>query len=151
MLKYKFRLEALLKLRKIKEEQCKQEIGRLQVEIKNKEILIEQVQFDIHESYEAQEGLLNKGISGAEIKFFPYVIQNKKSQIDFIRSEILKIQEVVNMKFEELKNLRADTKLMENMKEKDFEKFKKSYNKTMEEKREEQQLIHNHTKKITGT
>ena len=31
--KFKFKLEAVLKMRKIREDQCKMEIGRIQVEI----------------------------------------------------------------------------------------------------------------------
>lgn len=139
--KYKFRLEALLKLRKIKEDQCKQEIGRLQVEIRNVENLIEDANKDISYTYESQQKSLQKGLMGREIKFYPMIVESKWNHIELMKNKIKEINKVVQKKLDELKLLRADTKLMENLKEKDLEKFKKAYNKEQELKREDMNSI----------
>lgn len=78
MKKFKFRLEAILKIRKLKEEQCKLEIGRLQVQINNIDNEINQHHKGIQQSYESHEQGLDSGIIGRELHFHPYFIQGKK-------------------------------------------------------------------------
>jgi flagellar biosynthesis chaperone FliJ len=75
---YKFKLEALLKIRRLKEEQCKQEIGRLQVVVKNIEDKVKGFNEDIAEMYEAQETTLEMGASGQQARFFSFFHEWKK-------------------------------------------------------------------------
>ena len=72
MKKYKFKLEAILKMRKLKEEQCKAEIGRLQILINNFKEQIDAHNKGIDEAYASQETSLTNGIDGQSLQFFPY-------------------------------------------------------------------------------
>jgi flagellar protein FliJ len=135
---YKFKLEALLKMRKLKEDQCKMEIGRLQVEVKKIEDEIGAHNKSIDEAYQSQETILQNGAGGHELQFYPYFIQGKKNHIRKLEEKKIYWQKVVNQKFEELKMLRANVKVIEQLKEKDQITYKKQIDKKMHEKIEEQ-------------
>ena len=138
MKKYKFKLEALLKIRKLKEEQCKMEIGRIQVRIKELENQIAQQDAGINEAYDMQEKALERGMEGLEVRFHPYYVEGKRTHIRALEMEKSRYQEYVEYKYEELSKLRADVKVITQMKEKDHLKYKKNLEKKMNERIEEQ-------------
>ena len=137
MKKYKFKLEAILKMRKLKEEQCKAEIGRLQILINNFKEQIDVHNKGIDEAYASQETSLSNGIDGQGLQFFPYFVSGKNAHIGYLNTEISSLEEKVKTKFNELKQLRANLKLIENMKEKDHAKYKKQLTKKQFEAMEE--------------
>ena len=128
---YKFKLAALLKIRKIKEEQCKMAIGRLQVLITRWKNEIAMHNEGIDQAYEAQEHGLEGGLSGQEARFHPFFLEGKKTHISRIEKEIEILEEQVQQKYEELKTFRADVKLIDEMKEKDMKVYKKNLEKKM--------------------
>ncbi len=129
MKKYKFKLEPLLKIRKLHEEKCKMEIGRLRVQITNLKNEIVKHREDIQEIYDFQEMALAEGISAQELSMHPYFVDGKKANIELLQREIRDLEEEVDEKFQELIQLRADVKVVEKMKEKDYTNFKKDIKK----------------------
>ena len=138
MKKYKFKLDALLKIRKLKEETCKMEIGRLQVQITNKQKEIAKHNSGIKEAFEGQEAGLSQGMTGQEIQFHPFFVKGKRAHIKQLENEIAELEDYKEKKYNELKYLRADVKVIEEMKTKDREKYKKQLQKKMDEQIEEQ-------------
>ena len=126
MKKHKFKLEALLKMRKLKEEACKMEIGRIQVQISEKEEQVSEHNKGIRTAFEGQEEALKTGVTGQELRFHPFFVDGKRAHINFILGEIKELSELRDQKFNELKHLRADVKVIDEMKTKDALSFKKN-------------------------
>lgn len=135
---YKFKLDAVLKVRKLKEERCKMEIGQIQVQINGLKADIERHKHGIQESYDSHEQGLSNGLIGHELRFHSYFVGGKNADIQRIQKEINFLQNEVEQKYEELKFLRADVKVMDQMKEKDKIKYKKHIQKKQFEEIEEQ-------------
>lgn len=145
---YKFKLEAVLKVRKLKEEQCKMEIGRIQVQINKLKSEVKNHEAGIQQAYDSQEKLMEDGVNGTEIKFYPFFVSGKRAHIQAIQNEIQSLTEQVNDKYENLKILRGDVKVIEEMKEKDVLKYKKALQKKQFENIEEQVQNWNQFKKV---
>ena len=138
MKKYKFKLEPVLKIRKVKEEQCKMEIGRIQVQIRTIKAEIEKHREGINQSYETSEKELKKGLFGQELRFHPYFVSGKNAHINRLQRELENLDVEIKAKYEELSHLRANVKVIEKMKEKDKIKYKKQLDKKIFEEIEEQ-------------
>ena len=145
---YKFKLDALLKIRTLKEEQCKMHVGRLQVQINNYYAEIEKQSSDIGEAYISQEESLKRGLNGQNLHFYPYYISGKNAHIKVVKEKIAELMEQKNQKLEELKYLRANVKVIQKMKDKDQQQYKKQLTKKQFEKMEEQVLNWKETLKI---
>lgn len=138
MKKYKFKLDALLKLRTLKEDQCKMQIGQLRVEITRLQSLIDDHHKGIELAYDSQEGALGSGLIGQELRFHPYFVEGKRAHIGKIQKQIKILEEQAQEKYLELNQLRGDVKVIAEMKEKDQVKFKKEVQKKQFEEIEEQ-------------
>lgn len=135
---FKFKLAAVLKVRILKEEQKKMEIGRIQVRINElNQFKLEHNQ-GIQDSYTAQEESLQKGMSGRELQYHPYLITGQRANIDIINAEIKMLQSELEGKYQELNLLRGEVKLFEEMKEKKRMAHKKEMDKKEFEEIEEQ-------------
>lgn len=135
---FKFKLDPVLKIRKLKEEQCKMEIGRYQVQIKTLKEEIERHHSGIEQSYESQEKGLSQGLSGQEVQFHPFFVQGKVAHIRKINEQVKDLEQTVQQKYIELNTLRADVKVIEKMKEKKTTEYKKDLQKKQYEVIEEQ-------------
>lgn len=138
MKKYKFKLEALLKIRKLKEETCKMEIGRIQVEIGAKENEIKIHNEGIKEAFVGQERALKSGVLGHELRFHPYFVDGKRAHIKEIQKEIEQLKITRDEKFITLNHLRADVKVLDEMKQKKESEHRKKLAKKIDENIEEQ-------------
>ena len=136
--KHKFKLEAVLKLRKLKEDKCKAEIGRLQKRMKELEDYKMENNKGIDQAYSTQENALESGMSGRELQFHPFFVSGKKANLKVIDGEMKMLEEQLIYRFKELSDLRGQVKIVEEMKEKDFQKYKKNKLKKDFEKIEEQ-------------
>src|SRR5690554_1747319 len=126
MKKFKFSLEGLLKIRSLKEMECKTNIGKLQVEIENiKDSIIKNEQ-GIANIYASQEEVLKEGVSGQELKFFPYFFEGNEAQIKILKNELYRKELQIKELYKELADRRADLKLIINMKEKQALAHKKT-------------------------
>ncbi len=123
--KYKFKLEAVLKLRKLKEEKCKLEIGKIQSRVKELQGHIADNNAGIDDAYSAQESALEGGMSARELQFHPFFVSGKKANLDVIDGEMKMLEEQLAYHFRELSHLRGEVKLVQEMKNKDEQKYKK--------------------------
>ncbi|MEX0798626.1 MAG: flagellar FliJ family protein [Bacteriovoracaceae bacterium] len=139
MKKYKFKLEALLKMRKLREDESKMRIGRLQTKKLELEDSVRKQEGGIDQAYESQEATVAKGgATGLDLSFYPYFVQGKRAAIGKLQEEIAALDDLLARSYEELKGLRAKTKVLEEMKEKDKKARKKEMNKKSYQKIEEQ-------------
>lgn len=136
--KYKFKLEALLKMRKIREDQCKMEIGKIQVEIGRVKSEISLQEQGIAEAYELQEQSLAGGASGLETRFHPYFVEGKREHIRSLEKTLVELEDRSKRMYQILAQFRADVKVIEEMKVKDQSAHKKALNKKMNQEIEEQ-------------
>lgn len=136
--KFKFKLEAVLKIRKLKEDQCKMEIGRLQVRMSELEGFKSDNNKSIDTAYADQEASLGQGLSGRELQFHPFFVSGKKANIDVIEKEMAMLKEQLDYRYDELNHLRGESKLIEEMKSKEEIKHKKERTKKEFEQIEEQ-------------
>ncbi len=147
MKNFKFKLEGLLKIRKAKEQICKSEIGQVQKNIQTCRNQISYEREGISAAQDAHNKMLEHGSGGREIQFFPRFIRGKEINVELLKKEIKKNEEILAEKLRELSSLRADVKVIENLKEKAKIIFKKELFKKEEQRREENLLIWNSYKK----
>ena len=135
--KYKFKLEGLLKLRKLKESTLKVELGLLNKEIARVKSEIEILKSNISQTYLEQEQVLTSSTSGQMAQFYPQFIQSKREDISNKESLLYSLEKKYQKKLMEVNTAMGECKIISNMKDKDFEVFKKQINKKEEDNREE--------------
>lgn len=138
MRKYEFRLDPVLKLRKLKEENCRMELGQLIMELTRIEDQLAHDRKEIDNYYKIQESALENGMRGGQVQAFPMLIAAKNRNIDLLLADKKKQEDRVEAKKQELAQLRGDLKVMENLKEKSYDEWKKATNKEIDQKVEEQ-------------
>ena len=138
MKKYTFRLEPVLKLRKVNEENCRMQLGQLLMELSKIEDQLNHERQEIGNFYNIQEGALKNGMTGAQLQAFPMLVAAKSRNIELLEQEKRKQEEKIEAKKQELAKFRGDLKVVENMKQKDFDEYKKALNKEIDQKVEEQ-------------
>ncbi|HLW56797.1 MAG TPA: flagellar export protein FliJ [Bacteriovoracaceae bacterium] len=139
MKRYQFRLEPVLKIRKFKEETCRMELGQLLSELQriNEQLTYDNDQIDNY--YKIQQGALESGgMSASQLQAFPMLIAGKVRNIELLKDAQKRQEQLIEDKKKELAILRGELKVIENMKEKDFEKYRKELNKEIDNKVEEQ-------------
>ena len=137
MVKYKYKLEGLLKLRKFKESHLKVELGTINqsmTEVKNQ---LSKLRDNIKSTYHDQEKVLSSAASGQMAQFYPYYIQGQREDIKNKESLLYSLEKKYEKKLEELSTAMAESKLINNMKEKDFNDYKKKLEKKQEGMRED--------------
>jgi flagellar FliJ protein len=138
MKKYTFRLEPVLKLRKLKEENCRMELGQLNQELGKIEDQLEHDKIEIERYYNIQEGALKTGMRGGQLQAFPMMVAAKEENIKRLHKMKERQENLIEDKRKELALLKGDLKVMESMKEKDFDQYRKALNKEIDQKVEEQ-------------
>ena len=138
MKKYTFRLEPVLKLRKVKEENCRMELGQLLMELNKIEDQLSHDRNEVGNYYSLQEGALKTGMTGAQLQAFPMLVSAKSRNIELLLEEKERQLKKIESKKQELAQFRGDLKVIENLKEKDFDIYKKALNKEIDQKVEEQ-------------
>ena len=138
MKKYIFRLAPVLKLRRLKEENARMELGKLIEKLNLIENQISHDRSQIENYFKIQEMALKTGVRGDQIQSFPKLIAAKEKNIELlIRDQKLQHQEI-DKKKNELATLRGELKIIENLQEKDYADYRKQLNKEIDQKVEEQ-------------
>lgn len=145
---YKFKLETVLKMKRFAEEKCRNELGQLYVEKTKIEDKVLYQKDEIQKCYKEQEDQLSLGVTARNIAVFPSMIEGKEKLIKMYQNDILKMNQFIKIKHDELIQRKSELKMMENMKEKDFLKYKTEYNKKMNQTIEEQQMYWRESAKI---
>lgn len=135
---YQFRLEPVLKLRKLKEETCRIELGQLIIELARIEDQIQHDKNEISTYYAIQEGALKTGMKAGQLQAFPMLVVAKDRNIELLEADKIKQKAKIEEKKQELAHLRGDLKVMEKLKEKGFDEHRKAVNKEIDQKVEEQ-------------
>jgi flagellar protein FliJ len=135
--KYKFKLESLLKIRQLKEKVEEIELAKISKEINHHKNLLNRYNDEINSMYAYYEEVTQNPDAIKTLQYFPFSIDKKRLSIE---EEELKIKELKIKYDEQIKKFnqaRGETKIIQNMKEKDFLKHKKLINKKEEEDLEE--------------
>lgn len=141
MKKYQFKLEAVLKLRKLKEENCRTELGILIRELEAINERITHENGEVTKYYQIQETSLKNGAPAGRLQTIPLLVAGKEQSIKQLEQNRRRQEEYIEEKKQELAILRGELKVMENLKEKDLTEWKKAYNKEVDQKVEEQTQI----------
>jgi flagellar FliJ protein len=138
MKKYAFKLEPVLKLRKLKEENCRTELGQLIGHLAKIDKQIEHDKDEIENFFNVQNISLTSGVKGAQIQSFPLLISAKEKNIQLLLRDRTHQEQLIEAKKKELATLRGELKVIENLKDKDYQEYRKAFNKEQDQKVEEQ-------------
>lgn len=138
MKRYSFRLEPVLKVRKLKEENCRMELGQLITEMTKIDNQLAHDRGEIDNFYKIQEETLKLGMRGGQLQAFPMMVSAKEANIQSLLRDKKKQEQKIAEKKQELAVLRGELKVIENLKEKDYTDFRKAMNKEIDQKVEEQ-------------
>jgi len=140
MKKYQYKLDPVLKIRKFKEESCRIELGQLLTQLTKIENQIAYDENEIQNYAKIQETALKGGVRGDQIQAFPMLIEGKERNIELLIRDKKHLEKKVELKRAELATLRGELKVIENLKEKDYNEYRKEVNKEIDQKVEEQTL-----------
>lgn len=135
---HRFKLEAVLKVRKIREDLCKMELGKLQVRVDSLKKFKRNHILDIEQAYYDQEEALKNGLNRQDLQKFPILIEEKRDHIKRIEVEMNDIKQNIEEKIRELAKLKGDVKLISNMKDKSIKNYRKQKSKKENTSLEEQ-------------
>ncbi len=138
MRKYAFRLEAVLKLRRLREENCRTELGQLLMHLGRIDAQIQHDRTEVERYYQIQELSLKGGVRGGQLQAFPMLMAAKEKNLKLLHIDRKKQEELIEEKKRELATLRGDLKVMENLREKDYNEYRKALSKEIDLKVEEQ-------------
>ena len=114
------------------------ELGQLLMELNRIEDQLAHDKNEIDTYYKIQEGGLKNGMKGGQLQAFPMLIAAKNKNLELLERDKRRQEQRVDEKKQELAQLRGDLKVMESMKEKDYENYRKALNKEIDQKVEEQ-------------
>jgi flagellar FliJ protein len=137
MQKFKFKLDALLKVREFKEKKVKIELAEILKEITDVEDKITKINVSVAEAYEAQEKFIADAAAGRMIQFFPMFIQGKKEDLKNKESLLWALKKKYAAKIEELGRARGEVKILENFKDKQQTEHRKKATKKEQDEIEE--------------
>lgn len=138
MKRYTFRLEPVLKVRRLKEENCRMELGQLITELTKIENQLAHDRREIDNYYKIQENSMKTGIRGDQVQAFPMLVAAKNRNIELLLRDKKKQEELIEAKKQVLATLKGELKVIENLKEKDYNEYRKAMNKEIDQKVEEQ-------------
>lgn len=117
------------------------ELGQLLSQLNQIEDQLKHDRNEIENYYKIQEGSLKTGVRAGQLQAFPMLIAGKDRNIELLLRDKTKQEALVAEKKQELAQLRGDLKVMENLKEKNYDEYRKAYNKEVDQKVEEQTQI----------
>lgn len=141
--KFKFRLQPVLKLKEIREQEIKNSLGRIVKEIESKNIRLNELKDDIQfyfDKYENAEINKEKMLAGLR-SYMPEFLTSHYEKIKNITQEIISLDFEKNKLINSLAMAKSQTKIFSNLKEKKFNEYKVQLNKKMEQEIEELAII----------
>lgn len=117
------------------------ELGQLLVELNRIEDQMSHDAKEMDKYYEIQEGALKNGMKGSQLQAFPMLVAGKQRNIDLLTKAKERQENLVEEKKKELAILRGELKVIEKLREKDFDEYRKAVNKEIDQKVEEQTQI----------
>lgn len=127
--KFQFRLEGLLKLREFREQEIKVELGNILKEIADVEDQIIRLNQHIDETYTAQEKVAGAQATGRMMGFFPAFVSAKNADIAANENILYALRKKYEVKLKDMHVARGESKVIQNLKEKELIAFKKQVDK----------------------
>ncbi len=137
MQKFHFKLNGLLKVREFREKKLKIELGEILKSINEVEERIIKLNKEIDESYNAFQNLTKSSTTGRMVQFFPYFVDGKREDIKNNESKLYALKKKYEHKIQELRQAKGEVKVIENLKEKKQQEWKKEFDKKLQEELEE--------------
>lgn len=126
MKKFKFSLEAVLKLRSLEEAQAQKELQEIRAKVRSQELVLHQMYESVEKSY--QLGLEYK-VEGEQVspklEVVDVFIHGQNKRIELKREEIRRLKQQEEEKQEAWLQKRKEKKALEVLREKKYEEFKK--------------------------
>jgi flagellar FliJ protein len=141
MIKYVFKLEAVLKVRKMAEERARQDLGRLQMKKSLLQSDIKTQYIDIDQLYTNQDQHLKDTVRPSILLFYSKSIEAKKSVIEQLKKKEKEMDQQIKVQMDFLIQKKAELKMIENIKDKDVAQYKKKFERDQNIKIEEQVQI----------
>ncbi len=135
--KFNFKLESLLKIRKLKEKVEEIELAKISKEINHHKDLLVKYNNELSLIYDYYEKSTQSLNSVKVLQDFPFAIDKKRLSIAEEERKIDKLNIKYNDQVKKFNLARGETKIIQKIKEKDFLKHKKLINKKEEEDLEE--------------
>lgn len=114
------------------------ELGQLITELSRIENQLAHDRREIDNYYKIQESAMKNGIRGDQVQAFPMLVAAKDRNIELLLRDKKKQEELIESKKQELATLKGELKVIENLKEKDYNEYRKAMNKEIDQKVEEQ-------------
>ena len=114
------------------------ELGQLITELSRIENQLAHDRREIDNYYKIQESAMKNGIRGDQVQAFPMLVAAKERNIELLLRDKKKQEELIDAKKQELATLKGELKVIENLKEKDYNEYRKALNKEIDQKVEEQ-------------
>lgn len=137
MKKFKFRYEKILKMKADAVEEVKNKLSKLNYELSIKENNLEKLFAERDKFFSDNNSLLEKGCSAGELKRINEFTSFYRKNIDSLKYEIRKLKNEIDKVMDELTEAVKEEKIMEKLKEKEFneylENIEKSESKIVEE------------------
>lgn len=114
------------------------ELGQLLMELNRIDDQIVHDKNELDNYYKIQEGALKTGMSGSQLQAFPMLVAGKVRNIELLEQARKRQEEKVENKKQELAQVKGDLKVIDNLKQKDYDEYRKALNKEIDQKVEEQ-------------
>ena len=148
MKKFKFSLEALLKIKGFSEKKCKIELSELLRKKDELNLNIKKIDIEINNAYDFHK-MSDGKISGNFFSMLPDFLNGKRLILTQEEKKIRNLDELIELKKRELANIMGEIKRFSGLKEKELFNYKKHRNKKLDEEVEENYLMgKNRIKKI---
>ena len=144
--KFKFKLEGLLKLRKFKEEEIKVALGQLISDEQKILDRISEIDNEVKLGYQMQSEAFDEQSKGRDAYFYPYYFQGKRRDRERCETMLYSLRKKIEAKRLELSEAMGNVKIMESLKDKKIQEYKKEKNKK-ELADQEENMIMNFGKK----
>ena len=137
MRRFKFKLRAVLKMREFKEKKIEIELGKILARIHQVKNEIMNLKKDIAEAYDSQERVMKQPLKAKTLEFYPYYIRSKHDHI-LAREKTLETLDVeYQNKIREMQLARGEVKTIDNMKDRQFQEYRREYHKKEQQNIEE--------------
>ena len=124
MKNYKFKWEALLKVKILKEKKIKQNISQITSEMFKMQKLIEGLEREMMAGYRSQEKDIQSGSKARVLKVYPLLFESQIMRIEDAKNRLLSLKGVYKKKMHELNQIMGEVEVMEKMKDNDWKRFK---------------------------
>ncbi len=114
------------------------ELGRLITDLAKLDNQLAHDRREIENYFKIQESALKNGVRGDQVQAFPMLVSAKEKNIQLLLRDKKNQEQLIEAKKQELAVIRGELKVIENLKEKDYNEYRKALNKEIDQKVEEQ-------------